>query len=78
MTINEYEKLLKRIQGNLTETKKGSEKRFELPIVDATLAIETVDFIARMESIIIVAILVSLIPSFMVTRIKLLDAIWGK
>lgn len=34
MATSEYEKLLKRIQGNLTETKKGSEKRFELPIVD--------------------------------------------
>jgi putative ABC transport system permease protein len=51
---------------------------FVLPIVDATLAIEAGDFIARMESIIIVSILVSLIPSFMVTRIKLLNAIWGK
>ncbi|MFA6271653.1 MAG: FtsX-like permease family protein [Patescibacteria group bacterium] len=51
---------------------------FVLPIVDATLAIEPADFIFRMESIIIVSILVSLIPSFMVTRIKLLNAIWGK
>jgi translation initiation factor 2 subunit 2 len=34
MVTSEYEKLLKRIQGNLTETKKESEKRFELPIVD--------------------------------------------
>jgi translation initiation factor 2 subunit 2 len=34
MTTSEYEKLLKRIQGNLNETKKGSEKRFELPTVD--------------------------------------------
>ncbi|MFA6524896.1 MAG: FtsX-like permease family protein [Patescibacteria group bacterium] len=51
---------------------------FVLPIVDATLAIEPGDFIFRMESIIIVSILVSLIPSFMITRIKLLNAIWGK
>lgn len=34
MTTSEYEKLLKRIQGNLNETKKGTEKRFELPTVD--------------------------------------------
>ena len=34
MATSDYEKLLKRIQGNLTETKKGSEKRFELPTVD--------------------------------------------
>ncbi len=34
MTASEYEKLLKRIQGNLNETKKGTEKRFELPTVD--------------------------------------------
>ena len=34
MANTDYEKLLKRIQGNLTETKKGSEKRFELPPVD--------------------------------------------
>ena len=34
MTTENYEKLLKRIQKNLTETKKASEKRFELPTVD--------------------------------------------
>jgi translation initiation factor 2 subunit 2 len=34
MTKAEYEKLLKRIQGNLTEKKKGTDKRFELPPVD--------------------------------------------
>ena len=34
MTTPNYEKLLKRIQGNLNETSKESEKRFELPIVD--------------------------------------------
>ncbi len=34
MVVSTYEKLLKRIQGNLTETTKESEKRFELPIVD--------------------------------------------
>jgi len=30
----DYEKLLKRIEGDLNETKKGTEKRFELPVVD--------------------------------------------
>ena len=34
MTKAEYEALLKRIQGNLTETKKEADKRFELPPVD--------------------------------------------
>lgn len=34
MAVTNYEKLLKRIQGNLTETKKSSDKRFELPPVD--------------------------------------------
>jgi len=34
MTKVEYEALLKRIQGNLTETKKEADKRFELPPVD--------------------------------------------
>ena len=34
MAKTEYEKLLKRIQGNLTEKKKGTDKRFELLPVD--------------------------------------------
>lgn len=34
MAKAEYEKLLKRIQGNLSEKKKGTDKRFELPPVD--------------------------------------------
>ena len=34
MTKTEYEKLLKGIQDNLSENKKDSETRFELPIVD--------------------------------------------
>lgn len=34
MTQTEYEKLLKRIQGNLGSAKKQSSGRFELPIVD--------------------------------------------
>ena len=34
MTKVEYEALLKRIQGKLNETKKGEDKRFELPPVD--------------------------------------------
>ena len=34
MTNVEYEKLLKRIQGNLSEKKKSATTRFELPPVD--------------------------------------------
>ena len=34
MTKAKYEKLLKRIQKNLSESKKSTEKRFELPPVD--------------------------------------------
>ncbi len=34
MTKTEYEKLLKGIQDNLSENKKDSETRFELPVVD--------------------------------------------
>ena len=34
MAKTEYEKLLQRIQGNLSEKKKGTDKRFELPPVD--------------------------------------------
>ncbi len=34
MAKAEYEKLLKRIQGNLSEKKKRMDKRFELPPVD--------------------------------------------
>jgi putative ABC transport system permease protein len=51
---------------------------FSLPIVDATLVVSPADFIIRAESIILISILVSLIPSFMITRMKLLNAIWGK
>ena len=36
MTKAQYEKLLKRIQSNLTTKKKGTKKRFELPPVDVT------------------------------------------
>lgn len=51
---------------------------FVLPIADATLVVNYADFIIRMESIIWVAILTSLIPAFLITRIKILDALRGK
>lgn len=34
MTKAEYEKLLKRIEGNLSDNKKQTSERFELPLVD--------------------------------------------
>ena len=36
MTRAQYEKLLKRIQSNLSTSKKGTPKRFELPVVDVS------------------------------------------
>lgn len=51
---------------------------FSLPIVDAVLVVNPVDFIARVQSILLTAVGVSLIPTFMITRQKLLTAIWGK
>jgi len=51
---------------------------FELPIGDATLVVNPADYIFRLETIILVAIASGLIPAFMVTRMKILDAIWGR
>ncbi|MFH1366912.1 MAG: ABC transporter permease [Patescibacteria group bacterium] len=51
---------------------------FVLPIGDATLVVNPADFIIRLETILWVAIAACLIPAFMVTRIKILDAIWGR
>ncbi|MDZ7798040.1 MAG: FtsX-like permease family protein [Patescibacteria group bacterium] len=51
---------------------------FELPIGDATLVVNPADYIFRLETIILVAIGSGLIPVFMVTRMKILDAIWGR
>ena len=34
MTKSDYEKLLKRIEGNLSDNKKQTPERFELPVVD--------------------------------------------
>lgn len=50
---------------------------FSLPIADATLVVAPGDFIARMETLIWVAILAGLVPAIFITRIKLLEAIWG-
>lgn len=51
---------------------------FELPIGDVILAVDYFDLVIRGEAVILVGILSGLIPGFMVTRIKLLDAIWGR
>jgi len=51
---------------------------FVLPIADATLMVNPGDFIARLETLIWVAIGAGLIPAIHITRIKLLDAIWGR
>ncbi|MDD5566804.1 MAG: hypothetical protein PHH01_01275 [Patescibacteria group bacterium] len=51
---------------------------FELPIGDATLAVSTVDLIFRAELIIWVALGSGLIPAFLITRVKILDAIFNR
>ena len=51
---------------------------FALPIGDSVLVVDAVDINIRILTIILVAILSGLIPSIMITRTKILDAIWGK
>jgi len=51
---------------------------FVLPICDAVLVLTKMDFIARAETIMWVAVLSALIPSVAVTRSKILIAIFGK
>ncbi len=51
---------------------------FELPIGDSTLAVNTVDLIFRAELIIWVAIGSGLIPALIITRVKILNAIFNK
>ncbi|MFA5069888.1 MAG: ABC transporter permease [Patescibacteria group bacterium] len=51
---------------------------FVLPIGDAVLVVNPADYIVRMETIMWVAIAAGLIPAFMITRMKILDAIWGR
>lgn len=51
---------------------------FILPIGDAVLRINYPDFVFRFELIIFTAMLAGLIPSILITRMKLLNAIWGK
>ncbi len=51
---------------------------FVLPICDATLVVNYGEFIARLETLIWVAIGAGLIPAIHITRIKILDAIWGR
>ncbi|MDD5039726.1 MAG: FtsX-like permease family protein [Patescibacteria group bacterium] len=50
---------------------------FVLPIADAKLLVNPGDFIARLETLIWVAIAAGLVPAVTITRTKLLDAIWG-
>lgn len=51
---------------------------FVLPITDAVLVLKSTDYIARAESLIWVSIFSGLIPSIIVARSKMLDAIIGK
>lgn len=51
---------------------------FELPIGDSTLAVNSVDLIFRAELIIWVAIGAGLIPALIVTRVKILNAIFNR
>jgi putative ABC transport system permease protein len=51
---------------------------FSLPIGDASLMVNPVDFTSRAEAIIVVAILSGLLPAILITRIKILDAIKSK
>jgi len=51
---------------------------FVLPIADATLHVNYADFITKLETLIWVSICAGLIPAIHITRIKILDAIWGR
>jgi putative ABC transport system permease protein len=50
---------------------------FSLPIGDVTLVLEYADYIMRLEIFVWVSMLAGIIPSLLVTRVKILDAIWG-
>lgn len=51
---------------------------FVLPIGDASLVFNPLDYFVRLETFILVSIGAGLIPAVFITRIKLLNAIWGK
>jgi putative ABC transport system permease protein len=51
---------------------------FVLPICDAVLNLSTGDYIARAEAIMWVSVISGLIPSAIITRTKMLDAILGR
>lgn len=51
---------------------------FVLPIGDATLVVNYTELIIKTETIIFVAIFSGLFPAIATTRMKLLDAIWGR
>ncbi len=51
---------------------------FVLPIVDAVLILDKIDYIARAEAVIWVAIFSGLIPAAIITKAKMIDAILGR
>ncbi|MFA5031311.1 MAG: FtsX-like permease family protein [Patescibacteria group bacterium] len=51
---------------------------FSLPIGDASLVFNPLDYFVRLETFIFVSIGAGLVPVLFITRIKLLNAIWGK
>ena len=51
---------------------------FSLPICDATLILSKADYISRAEMIMWVSVISGLIPSAIITRTKMLDAISGR
>jgi putative ABC transport system permease protein len=51
---------------------------FELPLVDVVLNLSWVDYVSRIELVLVAAILSGLIPAIIVTRTKMIDAIVGK
>jgi len=51
---------------------------FSLPICDAVLVLNTTDYIVRAEAIMWVSVISGLIPSAIIIKTKMLDAILGK
>jgi putative ABC transport system permease protein len=51
---------------------------FSLPLCDAVLVINPLDFSVRAETVVLLAIVSGLIPTVLVTRMQILDAVIGK
>lgn len=51
---------------------------FTLPIVDAVLVLNKVDYLARAEAVMWVSVFSGLIPAAVITRAKMIDAILGR